>query len=1270
MNRAVGAIVTAAVLLSAGAAFGQPGVPAPPEPATLRGDSTQTRKRLAEAEQKIAAGKAADAADDLQRALDEVPDDLITLNGREYRSTRWVAHGLLAKLPPDALKTYQDRIEQPARKLYEQGKQARDPRPLWQLLDRYFVSRPAEPALLLLGELLFERGDFRTAETVWRRLLPDAGADVAYPGAKADAALVRARIALAVVFQNEPARAKVEVEAFKAKHANATGALGGKTGPLLATLEAYAAAPPRLPPDATSGTAWATFGGGPDRAGRVAAGIPTAIPLRPTWVANEDANGNPLAAPGLLKPPGRHPLGHPVVANGEVFVTDGATVHAFDLQTGAARRPFRPRIPIDMPPGGRVPDPVCALTASGGLLYARLGVSAVRAPETVNGRLLRESALVCLGPQLTEYWRLYPPEDDKTPATWEGAPLVVERRLWAVYARYESGRAVHVAACYDPADATRPELGPDRPVWTAELCESPPAAADRNRQELLTLAGRNLVFCSNSGAVVAVDALSGRRAWGFRYPRAKKTPPGQSGDPSPAVAFGGRVFVAPADGERVYALDAETGRLVWESGPTEGARVLGVSRGRLVIAVAGPLRGVRGLALDSGSYRAADGGWEQSGAHVPLTYGQGLVTDDVIVWPSRDGLYFLDPRTGRPASGHAPNPLSGATGDRYFGNVAYADGVLVVVTPTQVRGYVAQSRKIEVLPDLPPRGRLEAMIDRAEAAVAGGDPPRARTMLAEVAASDLPPALRAWAAARMVQLSPPATELARLPAEVRAALRAPLLAEWVLPPDGVPVTLDGFVKRQLGVSPAPGSAAMPVAAASPAPPDLAADADVDREVRFAPAVSPLVPIPGGCGPKHVFAGGAKVVVAVPLGRAAPREYAAADLFTHAGEAREWFVAAGPRAVAVYGAVREPLWVFRMPADPLPAGAPPFQLRCGCERTPPDLSSFVLVGPWLLARVGERHLIALDLPARRVAWVLSADGRPGYAAEHFPGAVRFGTHVAAAGKHVVVQVSDGRRWFVRLDTGRPALLPALGDRTALPDWPHAPPVCDDAALVSDGPGLVRRLDLGGRVKWAFEADRDDGLTGAPPDTRILADGVFVALRRNHGVEIERVGWADGKRVWTAPAFADADRVHLAHADADAERVYVPAANRLLALALSDGKPAWEADLPQTGGGWVVRAGKSVVVAYPAEAIPHEPPLSVWERAVRSFRREPLVWRLPGLAATVYDAWVTRAVPVLLFDPETGKRLNRIDVPARGPAVAAYLDADRAAIATGDRVVWLK
>ena len=96
----------------------------------------------------------------------------------------------------------------------------------------------------------------------------------------------------------------------------------------------------------------------------------------------------------------------------------------------------------------------------------------------------------------------------------------------------------------------------------------------------------------------------------------------------------------------------------------------------------------------------------------------------------------------------------------------------------------------------------------------------------------------------------------------------------------------------------------------------------------------------------------------------------------------------------------------------------------------------------------------------------------------------------------------------------------------------------------------------------------------------------------------------------------------------------------------------------------------MIAYPQTAIPGEPFADVWDRVPRSFLRAPLGWRLPALGQTLYDAWVGRSVPVLLFDPESGELLKQLDLPARGPLVTAYFERDLAVVATGDRVCWLR
>ncbi len=677
-------------------------------------------------------------------------------------------------------------------------------------------------------------------------------------------------------------------------------------------------------------------------------------------------------------------------------------------------------------------------------------------------------------------WRLAPPEGAKVPAAWEGAPLVVGNRLWAVYAKFEGGRVVHVAACYDPlADDAEPQ----RPAWVTELADSPqPVSGEpRTRQELLTLAGRYLVFCSNGGAVVALDAATGQRAWGFRYARSRKAAAHPTGDPAPAVAFGGRVFVAPADGERVYALDAATGEPAWESGPTEGARIVGVARGRLIVSVTGPLPGLRGLALDTGSHRTDEGGWVQSNGPGVLPYGHGLVTDDAVVWPSREGLSVVRPEDGR------PDGRANFVG-KYFGNCAYADGVLVVVTPTQVWGYRADPKRIVPRPDSTPRERFDLLADRAESAFAAGDVAEAKRVLCDVATSDLPSPLRAWAAARLLQWSPRAVALDHLPRDVQDALGPALLGEWVLPPGGVPVTLGTFLQQHLGQAPPRGSVPIAANAKEPCAPGLTADADFDRTLKLPAGVSPLRLIAGASPPAHLFAAGLRAVVAVPLDQSAGTDYTAADIFTHAADLRGGFVAAGPNAVALYGDRREPLWVFRVPAtERLPNGPRPPGVRAGETLLPPYLSSFRLAGPWLFARVGDHHLIALDLDARRVAWVLCATGHSGYESALFASTPRFGPHVAVSGKFVVAQLSDGRRWFVRLDTGRPVAQPALGEHTARVPWPHSPTEVGATRLaLADGAGLVRLVQLGGRVKWVYEVEHDDGLAGDPPQVRAQGD----------------------------------------------------------------------------------------------------------------------------------------------------------------------------------------
>lgn len=1243
------------------------------EPATLRGESPQTRKRLAEAEQKVLGGKAADATEELQRILDEAGDDLISVDGKQHRPARWVVHQILSKLPPDVLKTYRDRIDEPARRLLEVGRRDHDVRPLWQLLDRFFVSRAADEGSLLLGDLLFERGDFRLAELVWKRLLSDAEADVIYPNSITDPAAVRARIALAAVFQGELDRAKEELATLDSKHPGVKGTLASRSATYAEIVKAFLDQPPPQPGPPLDRN-WSSFAGDPQRSGALHGPIPIRRAPRPTW--SEFIPIEPKFPPPSFRPP----YSHPVILNGWVYISDGYHVAAFELKTGhyksvySARpgefsKPVEEKMPRQEP---KADPPVCpTLSSWNGLLFARLGHPTLRP-----GSKLEDSVIVCFAPlgkpekdspPLIERWRIRPPVIDGKPSSaWEGAPLVANGRLWAAFARFEGGRVVHGVACYDPAD---PDAAPERPAWVVEVADSTvhanQDAHSRSRPELLTLAGRNIVLCTNAGAVIALDAATGHRAWAVQYQRSPRriVDANRSPDPAPAVVVGGRVFIAPADAEHVWALDAETGAELWESGVIEGGEILGVARHRLIVTSTGPVRGIRGLSVVTGSHQPPEGWLQTTGL---LSFGRGIVSDDAIVWPSRAGLFFLDP----PSGGILASLKTLGADPQLFGNLAFADGWLVVVTPNQVWAYQTDEPPYQRPSDPTPGGQFQTLMDRAERELAAGHRNAAIDRFLKGDSQEFVAGQRAWSAARLLSLG------------LKADPPPELKKEWLLTSDGEFATLGALIDRKAGRAATSRSLpGVPYQIADRKPLDasrLDADAAIASTLRLPPGSLPLIPIAGAQPAKHAFILTPRELLAVAFEGGEPKRFAAGE-FTHAAETADGFLAAGCRSIALYGSEREPRWFFRVPdTDPLPGASLLPVIRVNDPPPVPELSSFAFAGDWLFARLGDRHLIAFDLKAGVVAWVLGTQGQRRYEPNAFPTAPRFTPHFLVTERVLAVQLSDGRRWLVQSSTGRvwgdenstfkDGVPSGFGAKTAAVPWLIPPIEMDGAIAFPDGPGLVRLN--GHSANRTYLVEGDSSLAGEPPQLHRIGEALFVAVRRNYGVELDRIEPSLARSAWNSGSvFLDAGRIDLAAADADPLRLYIPAGQKLLAFGLDDGKSAWEADLPHAGK-WIVHAGRKVVIAHPAKAIAEEP----FERAVRRLRgsllRDPQPRRLPWLTAALYDSWTDRTVPVLLFDPETGKRLSTIRIPAFGPTVAAWFDGDHALVATGDRICWVK
>jgi outer membrane protein assembly factor BamB len=712
----------------------------------LCGETKAAAARLAAAQKLLDEKKWPEAVAELQAIVDTAGDALVPLGGERSVAARRLCHARLAALPPEGLRLYRARVEPQARKWLEEAAATRDAALLRKVVDEAFCSRAAETALDRLGDFAFERGRFAEAEGWWRALAPmDGGArkeggsdgELFYPDPQG-APRALAKQLLARLFRGD-AGFERDLETFRARHGKAEGTLGGRKGAYADLLRALAAErkkPPALPRE------WTTFGGDPQRGLVVPAGADVLerlgglcrggprwrfdlatrqrIPGRPALPGA--AVGHPLFARGLAF--------HPLIAAGQVLVADARRVTAYDLTSGEGRDWYDAAEEF----GGfnvneRLPAPAdlrYTLTVAGGRVYARLGAQEVR-PPAKEGKGA-ESLLVCLSLRPLpsgKHLLWYAKPDVVGNAVYEGAPLVGGGVVAVAATRFENDRAVTEIIGY-PADAE--SISP-APLWRTAVCEThePRPGEGRFRHHLLARAGHCLVYCSHSGAIVALDGLTGRRLWSVRYPRRAGTDEGAPPlhDLMPCLFAEGRLYAAPADSDRLLCLDPATGKTLWEREHTDVVHLLGVGRGRLIYTTPDGLWAVG----------AADGAkvWslpDTNGRLAPL--GRGLLLGDLVLWPTpptprhRYGVvYAVRQEDGRQPDGFDPSLLYQVPA----GNMVYSAGCLAVTDRRTLSVFVPsafdlgeRARQARAHPDSPGAllalARSEADAGQAERALA------------------------------------------------------------------------------------------------------------------------------------------------------------------------------------------------------------------------------------------------------------------------------------------------------------------------------------------------------------------------------------------------------------------------------------------------------------------------------------------------------------------------------------------------------------------------
>jgi outer membrane protein assembly factor BamB len=624
-----------------------------------RADS-DVQKALDQVKAHLAAGQWGEAVEALIRTMESSGNKLLGVTDRRLVSIRDYCHLQLASLPPEARAIYRRRVDPLAKKWYDEGAAQRDSRLLGQVVSQAFASSWGDDALLALGEIALESGDYAAARAYWEKIIPvDPPADqsrtwLSVPETDLDLAAVRARLVLASVLEGSTARARDELSQFVRLHAGARGRLGGvevNYAEALTRLLAESASWPRPP----IGPDWPTFAGSPLRNKTATEMVDLAqVAWRAKLPAAPGADRSiwGAAAPGRrAADDARTPLSyHPVVVDDLVFVGSQTEVLAYGLRTGRPAWGHESaaiyRDHLDRPaqsaynPPNTLGTPRFTLTVQGNKLFARMGSAATGQPRQ-QAAGARNSYLVCL--DLKAEGRLaFPRLVAEEGWTYEGTPVCDGASFYVAMRRHEVQPQLHVG-CFDS------ETGQLRWRQFVSAADTPAGSfLLENTNNLLTLHRETLYYNTNAGAVAALSVHDGRPLWVSLYPRAQegdllKPEPHWDRDLVPCLYDRGTLLVAPADSRRVFAIEAATGQILWQSGPETGdvVHLLGVSGDRLIaggnrlywLALSGPDRGkVKALWPD---------GQEKLG------YGRGILAGDCVAWPTRDKIYVFDAATGR-----------------------------------------------------------------------------------------------------------------------------------------------------------------------------------------------------------------------------------------------------------------------------------------------------------------------------------------------------------------------------------------------------------------------------------------------------------------------------------------------------------------------------------------------------------------------------------------------------------------------------------------------
>jgi outer membrane protein assembly factor BamB len=350
--------------------------------------TNRTKSHLERVRQLLQDEQFDDAMETLLRVLEAPEGELIRMNDGDdafglYAPIRDYCHRMLVRMHrdyPEALALYRSRVDPLAARWIAEARRDRDHRKMKQIVAQMFASSSGDDALLALGDMALERGEWDQARLHWERISPrlrtpsQADVFIGYPGAPLwmtlrkfdfanrrdelvaafaepaemrglvypdtdlDLAPIRARLTLTSIFEGALERAAVEIKILRALHPGAEGRLGAKQGAYDQLLDQLLAESKTWQPPPES-TDWPVFAGS---AARERSGSPIELdpPMKPLWTvpldSDRDAARDQMTSDKQRV--GEERIGvldvHPIVIGDTVFVAEASAVRAFHLHTG------------------------------------------------------------------------------------------------------------------------------------------------------------------------------------------------------------------------------------------------------------------------------------------------------------------------------------------------------------------------------------------------------------------------------------------------------------------------------------------------------------------------------------------------------------------------------------------------------------------------------------------------------------------------------------------------------------------------------------------------------------------------------------------------------------------------------------------------------------------------------------------------------------------------------------------------------------------------